>query len=158
MLDENKFIQYGFPRDVEDIKGITIHETGNEKMNAQELFDFLNNENKTSQCYHYICDDTKTIQLMPNDWGVYHTGKGMDYGNRYTIAISICSNLNNEKYKLAQDRAVQLIKELMQEYNLTSDDIFLHFDFNERTYCPKTILRQYGSAKRFAYEEIESGE
>lgn len=154
MLDENKFNQYGFPRDEKDILGITIHETGNEYMNAQDLFDYLNNECKTSQGYSYVCDDTQTIQLMPDDYAVYHTGKGKDWGCRYTIAISICSNINDEKYQAAQDNCVVLIKQLMKKYGITKDSIFLHNDFNDRTYCPKTILNRYGSAKRFVIDEL----
>lgn len=154
MIREEKFNQYGFQRSLNDIRGITIHETDNYEMDAQQLFDYLNNESKSSEGWHYICDDTHTIQVMPNDWAMYHTGKGKDYGCKYTIAIQICSNINNEKYKAAQDRAVALIKELMNTYNISSDDIFLHNDFNNISYCPSTILRQYGSAKRFVLEEI----
>lgn len=154
MIDENKYIQYGFPRNPIDIKGITIHETNNYDMNAQQLLDYLNNENKTPQGCHYICDSVQILQVMPNDWAIYHTGKGKDFACKFTIAIEICSNLNDELYKLAQDNAVNLIKDLMNEYNLTIDDVYLHNDFNEKAYCPRTILKQYGSAKRFALEEL----
>ena len=154
MIREEKFNQYGFPRNLIDIKGITIHETGNYEMNAQQMFDFLNDKNKTNQGCHYICDSEQVIQVMPNDWAIYHTGKGKDYGCKYTIAIEICSNINDEKYKGAQDNAVQLIKELMEQYNISSDEIFLHNDFNSTVHCPNTILNKYGSAKRFVLEEI----
>lgn len=154
MVREEKFNQYGFPRNPIDIKGITIHETGNYEMNAQQLFDYFNDVDKSTQGAHYVVDDTQVIQLMPNDWAIYHTGKGKDYGCKYTIAIEICSNINDEKYKEAQDNAVQLIKQLMQQYNITSDDIFLHNDFNPVVHCPNAILNKYGSAKRFVLEEI----
>lgn len=155
MLDENKFNQYGFPREVKDILGITIHETGNEEMNAQELFDYLNTECKTSQGCSYICDDIKTIQVMPDDYAVYHTGKGKDWGCRYTIAIEICSNINNDKYKKAQDNCVKLIKDLQKKYGIGNNSIFFHQSFNEKMYCPKTILNNYGSVQRFVIEELQ---
>lgn len=153
MLDENKWIQYGFKRDLNEVWGITIHETGSD-LNAKELHDYLNNECKTSQGCHYICDDTQVLQTMPDDYAVYHTGKGKDWGCRYTIAIEICSNISDEKYKLAQDNCVHLIKNLQEKYGISNDFIFLHYDFNPRTYCPKTILNVYGSAKRFVIEEL----
>jgi len=155
MLDENKFNQYGFPREESDIKGITLHETGNLEMNAQQLHDFLNYENKTSQGVHYIVDCEQTIQAMPDDWAVYHTGKGMDWGNRYTIAIEICSYLSDEKYRQAEDRAISLIYNLQKKYHITEDMIFFHNDFNDKTYCPKTILNNYGTVKNFCYQRLE---
>lgn len=109
MIDENKFNQYGFPRGEEDIKGITIHETNNYEMNAQELMEWLNKENKTSQGCHYLVDANEIVQVMPDDWAVYHTGKGKDWGNKFTIAIEICSSLSDEEYLKAEGRAVSLI-------------------------------------------------
>lgn len=154
MVDENKYIQYGFPRTVEDILGITIHETDNIYMDALQLFNWLNDENKTSQGCHYICDSTQTVQVMPDDWGVYHTGKGMDWGNRYTIAIEICSSLQNDEYQSAQDRAIALIQQLQSQYDIPDDMIFFHKNFNPVVYCPKTILDRYGSVNRFVMEEF----
>ena len=99
MLDENKWLQYGFSRPQTDIQGITIHETGNVEMNAQQFRDYYNSECKTNDACHYICDDVETIQLLPDDWAVYNTGKGKDYSCRYTIVVHICSSLSNDKYK-----------------------------------------------------------
>ena len=154
MIDQNKYDQYGFPRTAEDILGITIHETGNYDMNAQELFDWLNDENKTSQGCHYICDDTQTIQVMPENWAVFHTGKGYDWGNRYTIAIEIVSSIDDTKYQGAQDRAVALIKQLQNTYNIPNDMVFFHRNFDPVVYCPQTILNRYGCVNRFIMEEL----
>lgn len=155
MIKESKWSQYGFPRSEADIQGITIHETGNLDMNAQQLHDWLDNECKTSQATHYICDDTQTIQAMPDDWAVYHTGKGKDWGNQHTIAIEIVSSLSDVKYQSAEDRAVELVKSLVEVYSIPKEMIFFHQDFDNRVYCPKTILDNYQTSKRFVYERIE---
>lgn len=155
MIKESKWNQYGFPRSEADIQGITIHETNNLEMNAQQLCDWLENINKTSQGTHYICDDTQVVQVMPDDWGVYHTGKGMDWGNKYTIAIEICSSLSDEKYRQAEDRAISLIYSLQKKYHIGMDMIFFHQDFNQKTYCPKTLLDKYGSSKSYVYQRLE---
>lgn len=34
MIDKKKFLQYGFKRGEKDIRGITLHETGNYEMNS----------------------------------------------------------------------------------------------------------------------------
>ena len=154
MLPENKWEQYGFPRTEADICGITLHETGNTELNAEQLFDYYSNECKTSDGIHYLCDDEQTIQVMPDDWAVYHTGKGKDWGCRYTISIAICSSLNDEKYNQAQARAIDLIWLLQDTYNIPDSLIFFHNDWNEKAYCPKTALDRYGSSKNFVYQEI----
>lgn len=156
MIDENKYEQYGFPRELTDILGITIHETSNYNMNAQELFDFINTENKTNQGTHYLIDDVETIEVMPHDYGVYHTGKALDWGNKYTIALELCSNLNEDKFKATIDNAVVLIKKLMRDYAIQKDSIFFHIDFDSKVHCPNQLINKYGSSKRFVIEEIES--
>lgn len=155
MLKENRWNQYGFPREKKDIQGITIHETNNYEMDAQRLHDWLDNECKTSQGCHYIVDDVKIIQVMPDDWGVYHTGKGMDWGNRHTISVEIVSSLSNEKYSKAEDRAISLIYSLQKKYHIPTDMIFFHNDFNRKSYCPKTIMSNYETSRNFVSKRIE---
>ena len=153
MLDKNKWNQYGFPRE-KDIEGITIHETG-AVWNAKDLEDYLNNECKTSQGCHYIVDSSEVIQAMPDDWAVWHTGKGKDFGCQYTLAIEICSNLNDELFEEAVGRAISLVYSLQKKYRIPTENIFFHNDFNNRTYCPKTLLDRYGSSKGFVYQRME---
>jgi len=154
MLDRNKWAQYGFERADADIQGICFHETGNTEMNAQDLFNYLNEESKTSNGCHYLCDANETIQVMPLDWAVYHTGKGLDWGNKHTVAIEICSSLSDDDYNSAQARAIALAKDIMQEYGITDDFVFFHNTFDDRMYCPKTILDRYSNVKRFIMEEF----
>lgn len=155
MISENKFNQYGFPREATDILGITIHEIDTD-MTAQQIHDWLDTECKTTTdgC-HYICDDTQVVQVIPDDWAVYHTDKAKDFGNRYTIAIKICSSLSDDKFNAAEDKAVELIRNLQKKYDIKGDMIFFHQDFNERAYCPKTIINKYGTAKTFVYQRLE---
>lgn len=156
MIKENKWKQYGFPRTKQDILGITIHETNNYEMNAQQLYDYLENECRTSQGVHYICDNEQTLQVMPDDWAVYHTGKGKDWGCRYTIAIEIVSSHSDEVYKKAEDRAISLIYELQKKYHIPTDRIFFHQDWNNKMHCPNRALDKYGTSKNFVYQRIES--
>ena len=154
MIDENKWNQYGFQRSEEDIKGITLHETGEVDKSAEQIFNWLNNENKTSSGCHYIVDDVQTIQVMPDDWAVYHTGKGKDFGCRYTIAIEICSSLSDEKIRQAEDRLISLVYSLQKKYHIPIDMIFFHRDFNDRNYCPKTLIDEYKTSLNFAYQNL----
>ncbi len=150
MLPEIKWEQYSMPREY-PIDGITIHNT-NTDLTVDECYQYLL-DSTSSNGTHYLVDYEKIIECIPLDRAVFHTGKGYDYGNLQTIAIEIVSNINNEKYKQGQDRAVQLIKELMEEYNLTEHNLYFHNDF-ENVYCPSDILTLYGDKKTFIREEI----
>lgn len=146
----SKLEQYGY--EGLEIKGITIHNAGN-KMSAQELFDFLENDNKYNNGCHFLVDENEVIEVMPLTWCAYHTGKGKDFGNNNTIAIEICRSQSEiDIYMKAQDRAVELIKELMNKYNLSTKKIYLHKDFNSKTYCPHKILDIYKTKKNFIKE------
>lgn len=151
MIDQNKWLQYG--EDGLVPKALCFHNTGNEQMSARELFDYLNNECKTSQGCHYLIDHNEIIEVMPLDWRVYHTGKGRDWAFKNCIAIEICSNLDNDLYKQGQDKAITLAKQLMETYNLSTDDIYFHNDFAD-FYCPKDILSKYGNKQNFIREEF----
>lgn len=151
MLDKSKYEQYGCKR-TESIKGITIHNTGNDK-SAEELANYMANTS-THLSTHYFVDDKKTIQVMPLNYAVWHTGKGFDAGNMRTIAIEICKSTSDlETYKKAQSRAIKLIKKLMDQYKLDATSIFFHCDFN-RTYCPHRILEIYKTKDNFIRKEL----
>lgn len=152
MIDEKKYPQYGYKR-TETIEGITLHTTGSQA-SARELFNYLNEENKTSQGCHYLVDDKEVIEVMPLDWCVYHTGKGFDSGNNLTIAIEICSNIDEDKFKLATEKGVDLIITLMKKYGIKQDGFFFHNDFNNTTYCPAEFMEKYGSSRMFYLKEI----
>lgn len=153
MIKKEKWNQFGFPREKADIQGITIHETG-KVWEAKALHDWMDNESKTSQGCHYICDANETVQTMPDEYSVYHTGKGIDWACRHTIAIEICSSLSDEKYESAVNRAISLVYSLQKKYKIPMESIFFHNDFNSKTYCPKTLLDRYGNSKAFAYERL----
>ena len=146
MIPKEKWRQYGLPN--MEVKGIIIHNTNNQKASAADLEKWMI-ENDTSQGTHFIVDHTEVRQVMPLDWSVWNTGKGMDFGNLHCISIEICSNPNNRLYLQGQSKAIDLIENLMHEFNLTKKDLYLHRDFNPNTNCPSQILSMYGNKKNF---------
>lgn len=155
MVDENKFEQYGFPRDTADIQGITLHESSDITDTANDLHEWYNSVNKSNNAFHYIVDDSGYVQLMPDNYAVYHTGKNSDWGDRYTIAIELCTTLSDDKFQSTIQNTIALIQSLQEIYNISDNMIFFHNIFNERVYCPKTLLDRYGSAKQFVMEELK---
>lgn len=130
------------------VKGITIHNTGNDK-SAKENYDNLLKVQKLNLC-HYLVDENEIINTFPTDQEASHTGKGYDFGNKYTIAIEICRSSGKEDiYLKAEAKAVELIKELMKKYNLSTNDLYFHYDFNINAYCPHRIFEIYKTKERF---------
>ena len=151
MLDRDKLKQYGKPKSGKWL-GITIHNTGNE-LSAKEMFDYLNTENKSSQGCHYFVDEKEAVKVMPLNWITWHTGKADDYGNLNTIAIEICrSQCDDETYLKAQERAVELVKDLLDQYGLGIESVFFHNEFNERAYCPHRIYERYRTKRNWIKE------
>lgn len=135
------------------VKGITIHNTNNE-LSARENYEMLLKKQKLNLC-HYLVDEIEVINNYSEENEASHTGKGYDFGNRYTLAIEICRSQDNEElYLKAQDNAIKLIKELMKKYNLTKDDLYFHIDFNPQSRCPHRILEIYKTKEEFINECI----
>lgn len=147
MIPESKRLQFGLPN--AEIKGIIIHNTNNQLWSARRLEKWLVEENRTSAACHFLVDADETIQVMPLNWSVWNTGMGMDFGNLHCISIEVCSHPSERKYLEGERRAIQLINELMIQFNLTEKDIYFHRDFNPNVNCPAQILKQYGTKANF---------
>ena len=145
MISESKWRQYGLPN--MEVKGIVIHNT-NSTYSAEILEQWMENGSHNYGC-HYLVDDKEIRQVMPLTWSVFNTGMGMDFGNTKCIAIEICTNPSHSKYLQAQDKAIELIKNLMEEFHLTENDIYFHRDFQPNINCPAQIIKLYGSKKEF---------
>lgn len=130
------------------VKGITIHNTGN-GLSAKGIYNILKNGKRTYLC-HFLVDENEVIICTNEDEMSYHSGKGYDFGNLYTISIEICRSTSEEElYLKAQQKAIELIKSLMEKYNLTNRNIYFHNDFDSDANCPHRILRIYKSKKNF---------
>lgn len=141
MLDKNKWKQYGLPN--MEVKGIVVHNTNNQSWSAERIEEWLSDECKTSQGCHFLVDHKEIRQVMPLDWSVWNTGMGMDFGNLHCIAIEVVSNPSNKLYLQAQDKAIDLIVDLMERFNLDLKDIYFHRDFQPNINCPAQILKRY---------------
>lgn len=140
--------QFGDPSIPFVVKGITLHNTNSDK-SAQELYRLLQESKQTNAC-HYLVDESEVVQVLPLTQNAWHTGKGYDMGNLYTIAIEICRSQSSEStYLRAQDRAIDLTVELLKEYGLGLNDIYFHCDFDRASSCPHRIRELYGSKSTF---------
>lgn len=152
MIDEKRYSQYGEPGLVP--KGIVLHGTDTNQT-ARDIFNYLNGECKDSKSTHFLVDSEEIIEVMPLDWKVWSTGTYKDWAFHNCIVIDICSNINDAIYLIGLRKAVELMKSLMATYNLTTNDIYFHNDFNSHIYCPSDLLRIYGNKRKFIMEEFK---
>lgn len=147
MLPKSKWRQFGRPGN--KVKGIIVHNTNNQGMTAKMLEKWLKTECRTSQGCHYLVDADEVRKVMPLSWSVYSVGNGLAFGNTDCIAIEICSHPSNRKYMEAEDKAVELIRELMTKHDLKKTDIYFHRDFEPNINCPAQVLKIYGTKQNF---------
>ncbi len=153
MINKKLFKQFSNNKEIE-IKGVTIHNTGN-SYSAKENLELMVSSNLTFAAHAFI-DENEVVEALPTSIGSFHTGKAYDNGNLYTISIEICrSTCSTELYLKAQKRAIEWIKKLLKENSLDNKAVFFHNDFDMRTYCPHRIFEIYGSKKNFIKEEME---
>ena len=116
---------------------ITIHSTGNPASTAQNEANYVCYNSDRQASYHYVCDDSQIIQVLPVNEVAWHAGDGgSGTGNRKSVAIEICEPGNRKK---AVDNAVWLTKELMRDLKIDKAHIRQHHDWSGKD-CPR-ILR-----------------
>lgn len=142
------------------IKGITVHNTNNE-LSAKENLEIMQKLNAQGEkvSVHFFVDSQEVIQATDLSLPTWHTGKGKDMGNMNTISIEICTKGDEEECDKAENKAIDLIKELLREYKLSTEDIYFHRDFDNSFYCPCKILDRYklfeNPKKQWIKEKIE---
>lgn len=122
---------------------ITIHSTGNPKSTAQNEANYVCYNSDRQASYHYVCDDSQIIQVLPVNEVAWHAGDGgSGTGNRKSVAIEICEPGDRKK---AVDNAVWLTKELMRDLKIDKAHIRQHHDWSGKD-CPR-ILRNKAYVK-----------
>ena len=120
--------------------GITVHNTANDAPAINEILYMQRNTDWTS--FHFAVDDVEAIQGLPLDRNSWNAGDGNGLGNRQTISIEICYSLSGgERYRKAENNAIDLIVRLYKHYGFTVDDIYKHQDWNGK-WCPHRILSE----------------
>lgn len=127
-----------------EVKGICIHNTSNFKdaRANKELIEGLQ-QIGVLLSIHFLVDDKEVIQMTDLNKMTFHTGKALDFGNQHCISIEICHNFEEEKYEIAERNAVDLIKNLMIQFDLSYKDIYFHKDFDPNADCPRGIIYKY---------------
>jgi N-acetylmuramoyl-L-alanine amidase CwlA len=127
-------------------KYIVIHETDNFKKGADGLAHAKAQSNgNLSTSVHFYCGSDGIYQVAELDkstWSIGRTYKEdrpiMDATNYNTINIEICVNEDGD-YEVARQNAIDLVKYLMKELNLSADRVIRHYDAKGK-YCPRKMM------------------
>ena len=147
---------YGSKRNVNTIKYIVIHYTGNDGDSDEANAKYFENIRNASA--HYFVDDDSITQSVPDDfiaWSVggnkysdcNTTGGGKWHNictNNNSISIELCDSIKNGVYDFTENtlkQAAELTKELMQKYNVPIKNVIRHFDVVGKI-CPLPFVRE----------------
>ncbi|MGA4501439.1 N-acetylmuramoyl-L-alanine amidase [Bacillus bombysepticus] len=118
---------------------ITFHNTYNDAPAINERNNVANNSTGTS--FHIAVDDKEAIQLIPFNRNAWHAGDGANgRGNRNSIGVEICYSMSGgERYRKAELNAVEVIAQLMIQFDIPISKVKTHQERNGK-YCPHRML------------------
>lgn len=143
---------YGWKRNVKDIKYIVIHFTAND------------GDHDEGNANYFVDDDSITQSLGDNyvAWSVgggkysscAYTGGGKFYGkcsNANSLNMELCDTVRNGKSGFTKEtvtNAVNLVISLMEKYDIDLNHVIRHFDVTGKL-CPKPFVDNAKGWKEF---------
>lgn len=135
---------------------IVIHETDNwsKGAGAKKHAEAMYNGNLEGTVHYYV-DDKSIYQTLDHKHGAYAVGdsgnkvNNSKYGihNWNSINIEICVNPDSD-YDKAVLNAIDLVKYLMKQENISIDKVVRHYDATRKN-CPRKILSTKGGWENF---------
>lgn len=137
--------QIGKTRKYSDIRYLVIHDTGNTSPGADAMahYKYLQGATRYGSAHYYL-DDKEIIQTIGDSlvawsigdkWGYANNPNRIKYAlNSNSISIELCINSDVDKSK-AYKNLVELTKNLMKKFNISSDRVIRHFDATGKI-CP----------------------
>jgi len=170
-IEKNPFSRPG--EKLVKVKAIIWHYTACPKASAKNIRDYFNNLKKQTEyksryaSAHYAIDEKEIIEIIPTDEVAYHVGApknkyteiAKSFGNispnYYTIGIELCHDRDDGYINNATlVNAVLLTQELLSKFNLTTENLFRHYDITGKN-CPKYFVENIIEWKNI--KEVISG-
>lgn len=119
------------------IKYMVLHYTGNKGDTAKNNAIYFCGGNRGASA-HYFVDDNEIVQVVEeynSSWSV-GDGKGKyNITNQNSISIEMCCNSDGEVSEKTEANASELVKSLMNKYNISATNVVRHYDAS-RKICP----------------------
>lgn len=155
-------------RDLTKVCYIVVHYTSNAKDTASGNCKYFKN-NVVKSSAHFFVDDKEVLQSVPLDHAAWHCGGKLLSGTKGGTFNGICTNANSIGVELCGtgstkdeilpnqatiDLAVDLVKELMAEFNIPAKNVIRHFDVT-RKLCPAYWVDDGKWEKEFKSKLVE---
>lgn len=127
-------------------KFITVHNTANAnkgadaEMHARYL---LNGAGGRTVGWHFTVDDRSIYQHLPTNENGWHAGDGNGAGNRQSIGIEICENVDGD-FEQAVKNAQWLVEKLMRDHGIPKTNVVPHKRWTGKN-CPRKLLARWDS-------------
>ena len=150
------------------IRYIVMHYTANNGDTAENNGYYFQNP-KLNASAHYFVDEKSVVQSVRDDDTAWHCGGALESShhplhgicmNRNSIGVELCSDKENGKFIFTEatvDRAVELVKYLMQRYGVPVDRVVRHYDVTGKD-CPDPWVRdesKFNAFKKRLTERVE---
>lgn len=126
---------------------VTIHNTGNVDVKANNFHRALKTQNSMSNgrqaSWTFTVDDIEIYQETKINWETWHAGNST--GNKNSISIETCMWSNKEKQRKTYENAAALTAKLLKQYGLGVDKVVQHNKWSGKD-CP-----QYLRANKHGY-------
>ena len=130
------------PGRTQSIKYITIHNTGNYDVKANNYHRNLKTQNSSPSgrqaSWHLCVDDKEIYQHVRFNWEAWHAGNST--GNKTSIGIECTQWTDKAKQELTWNNAAALTAMLLKHYNLSIDKVVQHNKWSGKN-CPQ-LLRE----------------
>lgn len=141
-----KNTNFGKERQVNSIKYIVIHYTGNNGDTAKGNGNYFA-YNNTGASAHYFADENNVVQSVRDNYVAWHCGGKKYYHNNCrnenSIGIELCSEKDSkgEFYfnEGTVNNALELTKKLMTKYNVPAENVIRHYDVTHKI-CPAPFV------------------
>lgn len=133
-------------RKLETISYITLHNTGNVDVKANNFHRALKNQNALPNgrqaSWTFTVDDVEIYQETPTDWETWHSGTSK--GNKNSISIEVCMWSDKEKQRKSYDNTARLVAKLMKIHNIPLSKVVQHNSWSGKN-CPQFLREnKYG--------------
>lgn len=138
------------------VEGIVIHWTANIDKGADAVANrnYFNTTDRRASA-HYIVDQDKIIQCIPDNEVAWHVGDkkrgnqtvNISNPNFKLIGIEMCVN-KDSNWTSTYNRTIWLVKKLMTKYELSVDNIYRHYDITGKE-CPLMFLPDKVNGEKF---------
>lgn len=146
-------------------KGVVVHWTANtgESADADNNRNYFNYSGVSASA-HYIVDEEKVVQCLPEEEMAYHVGakryseKALRelswYPNNCTIGVEICVNKGADFAK-TMENAVSLCAEICSRHKWTAERLWRHYDVTGKD-CPRFFVDDV-VAIRYGFASAQEG-